>query len=669
MDPSSSSQGPQRRLLPSRSRRGGPGAGVGNCEADQMILEINRRKPENEPLIPENTRFFLTTSPALAPPECPIPPILNERANERYFERPELLKACREQGLIETPDFETINDADTVGGRFRPRGSEEGIADTSDAVYERRHKKFEAFEKRGRLREKEKLQHEQYKLRERVEQLRVMEYSAFLALPASAFSPAPGRIAEDGDESINGHPGTQLNGVAAMHEAERRRQEMLDVAQTLEERYKLLLPPTQKIRKTNGSAVSTPTPSIIPPSSSPTAAAAAEQVDTIHVRKPIPTKATKKRIIDIDEGETEVDEDEILTSPTPSPTPSPPPPSLPQREKLIIKLKKSTSNPPASTPVSAPISAPESAVRVIRRPAKKRKTEATQTPPPLPAEQPIIVPDTPISNPDIAVLEQPKEQDKPTKRRGRPPQNPDGTVRRVGSISVAPKAAKTAQVLKDTPEPAADVPVKQAKKRLRKTAPPTDEPAPNRQASMPPIAVIDESVSAPAPRRSKSRIPAEPAAQVAPVAQTAAPTIASSRPYKPGVLALYAQRQAELGRARNTTRHLQAFGVKVPDEVMHELEYELPLHILNHEVFQERYAKYYDPKDTFNPMMVLIPKFFPHLQKEAFEEELVEAWQAANDRAASVGSDEEEGEGEGEGAEGGDEGEDEVEEEEAEDDR
>ncbi|EEB90271.1 hypothetical protein MPER_11540 [Moniliophthora perniciosa FA553] len=489
-------------------------------------------------------------------------------------------------------------------------------------------------QKRGRLREKEKLQHEQYKLRERVEQLRVMEYSAFLALPASAFSPAPGRIAEDGDESTNGHPGTQLNGVAAMHEAERRRQEMLDVAHTLEERYKLLLPPNQKIRKANGSTVSTPTPSIIPPSSSPTAAAAAEQVDTIHVRKPIPTKATKKRAVE--EGETEVDEDESLSSPTPSPTPSPPPPSQPQREKLIIKLKKSASNPPASTPVSAPISAPESAVRIIRRPAKKRKMEVEETPPPLPAEQPIIAPDTPISNPDIAVLEQPKEQDRPTKRRGRPPQNPDGTVRLVGSVSAAPKAAKTAQVPKDTPEPAPDVPVKQPKKRLRKTAPPADEPASNRQASMPPIAVINESVSAPATRRSKSRIP-EPAVQAAPVAQTAAPTTASSRLYKPGVLALYAQRQAELGRARNTTRHLQAFGVKVPDEVMHELEYELPLHILNHEVFQERYAKYYDPKDTFNPMMVLIPKFFPHLQKEAYEEELVEAWQAANDRAASVG--------------------------------
>ena len=83
------------------------------------------RIAENEPLIPENTRFFLTTNLALAPPEAPIPPLLNERANERYFERPQLLKACREQGIIETPHFELINDADTVGGRFRPRGSEE----------------------------------------------------------------------------------------------------------------------------------------------------------------------------------------------------------------------------------------------------------------------------------------------------------------------------------------------------------------------------------------------------------------------------------------------------------------------------------------------------------------------------------------------------------------
>ncbi|KAK7058429.1 hypothetical protein VNI00_002063 [Paramarasmius palmivorus] len=665
MDPSSSTQVPQRRLLPSRSRRGGPG--VGNCEADQMILETNRRKPENEPLIPENTRFFLTTSLALAPPEAPIPPLLNERANERYFERPQLLKACREQGIIETPHFELINDADTVGGRFRPRGSEEGMVDTSDAAYERRHKKFEAFEKRVRLREKEKLKHEQYKLRERVEQLRVMEYTAFLALPASSFSPAPGRVAEEGDESMAGLPGIHVNGAAAMNEAERRRQEMLDVAQTLEERYKLLLPPDHKFRKTNGSAVSTPAPSVIPSTSSP--AAATEPPEPTPVRKPISTKPTKKRPVGVDDGESEVgDEDESLTSPTASPAPSPP------LRKLVIKLPtKSLSNAPSSAPVSAPVSVAEPAVpRLIRKPptqpSKKRKTENPEfvhTPPPAPIDPIPVVPDTPVSNPDIAVLEPTNK----TKRRGRPPANPDGTKPRVRSVSAAPKPLRNDHASSSTEivaEPSAKPP---PRKRVRKSAPLADLPEPSRQASIPPIAVIDESVSAPVPRRSTSRVPvpvaltAAPAPAPAPVS-AAPPRAPKPGVLKPGVLALHAQRLSELGRPRGATRHLSAFGARVPDEVTSELEYELPLHILNDEVFQGRYARYYDPKDTFNPLMVLIPKFFSHLSDRAYEEQLVEALHAANDRAASEGSEDVEGDrkqedeleveeaGEGEGDQG-----------------
>ena len=64
--------------------------------------------------------------------------------------------------------------------------------DTSDAAYEKRHRKYETFEKRQRLREKEKLKHEHYKLKERIEQLRAMDSSAFLAIPASEFADTPG---------------------------------------------------------------------------------------------------------------------------------------------------------------------------------------------------------------------------------------------------------------------------------------------------------------------------------------------------------------------------------------------------------------------------------------------------------------------------------------------
>lgn len=121
--------------------------------------------------------------------------------------------------------------------------------DTSDAAYEKRHRKYETFEKRQRLREKEKLKHEQYKLKERIDQLRAMDTSAFLALPASAFSDTTGPVTfdvHDTDPGLSELPGAHVNGAAAYNEGERRRKEMLDVALSLEERYRVLLPPDRK---------------------------------------------------------------------------------------------------------------------------------------------------------------------------------------------------------------------------------------------------------------------------------------------------------------------------------------------------------------------------------------------------------------------------------------
>jgi hypothetical protein len=91
----------------------------------------------------------------------------------------------------------------------------------------------------------------QYKLRERIEQLRGMDVSAFLNLPASHFSPAP-NIDEDAalDEAaaedvtgILGLTGSHVNGAAAYNEGQRRREEMLQNALALEEKYAQLLPP------------------------------------------------------------------------------------------------------------------------------------------------------------------------------------------------------------------------------------------------------------------------------------------------------------------------------------------------------------------------------------------------------------------------------------------
>ncbi|KAJ7040296.1 hypothetical protein C8F04DRAFT_251954 [Mycena alexandri] len=239
----------QKRVLPSRSRRGGPG--VGNCDVDVMILNTQLNKSENEPLIPADTPFVFKTNDTLEKVAKEFASAggsgLNLLAHQSYFERPEVLKAYREQTIIETPEYTNVSDTPSVGGRLRVRTTEENNSD-SDAVYEKRHRKYESFEKRGRLREKEKLKHEQYKLKERIDQLRAMDNSAFLAAPSTSFSPRPGvpEVVEDELGILGG-----LNGNPAYLEGERRRREMLMNAQTLEERYRVLLPP-DRVRKPVG---------------------------------------------------------------------------------------------------------------------------------------------------------------------------------------------------------------------------------------------------------------------------------------------------------------------------------------------------------------------------------------------------------------------------------
>ncbi|KAF8140551.1 hypothetical protein EV363DRAFT_1312786 [Boletus edulis] len=234
----------QKRVLPTRSRRGGPG--IGSCDVDLMILDAQKRRLDNEPLIPTDTPFLLTTDSGLLQPSSMAASFgLNTFANQRYFDRADVIKAYREQLNIQTPEFSLLSEEATVGGRFRPRSSgEQDNADTSDAAYEKRHRKYEFCEKRQRLREKEKLKHEQYKLKERVEQLRLMDDSAFLGLPAASFSQPP---AANEDKSGVSLSDTQTNVNPIYDEGERRRQEMLEVASILEERYRTLLPSEKKL--------------------------------------------------------------------------------------------------------------------------------------------------------------------------------------------------------------------------------------------------------------------------------------------------------------------------------------------------------------------------------------------------------------------------------------
>lgn len=131
----------QKRVLPTRSRRGGPG--IGSCDVDLMILDAQRRRcaylpspcrcfalifctGDNEPLIPADTPFLLTTNAALLQsPSKSANFGLNTFANQRYFDRADVIKAYREQLNIQTPEFSLLSEDATVGGRFRPRSSGE----------------------------------------------------------------------------------------------------------------------------------------------------------------------------------------------------------------------------------------------------------------------------------------------------------------------------------------------------------------------------------------------------------------------------------------------------------------------------------------------------------------------------------------------------------------
>ena len=278
---------------------------------------------EQDPLVPSNTALVLTTNARLLPSPKPAPVVaiasssaitlddtaavtrdglvIENKGYERYFDRPEVTAAYKKQQLIETPEFWPLSEDATVWSRFRPRAAFEevrlpilspslvpinkallglqNLADTSDATYEKRHRKYETFEKRQRLREKEKLKHEQYKLKERIDQLRGMDGAAFLTLPASLFRPAGAPALQEGEGAVDGPvvgnantglhdlPGIHVNGAALHNEGERRRREILETAASLEERYRVLLPPDKVVKELTGASVGgsrRPSPSVEP---------------------------------------------------------------------------------------------------------------------------------------------------------------------------------------------------------------------------------------------------------------------------------------------------------------------------------------------------------------------------------------------------------------------
>ncbi|WVQ95924.1 hypothetical protein IAU59_003023 [Kwoniella sp. CBS 9459] len=198
--------GPSRRVLPARIRRSA-GGGEGMREVEEMIVDWLERWGEPTATPPDDLPFHLTSIPlsfVQPPPKHissaqPEPPPITLTPTRKKADTQEEAKLGKEE-KIEVPswvmvragedDEEEAREELEMTGRGRQRGvagivspvkrlrrggiGDEPDEDTSDAYYMQLHKKYEVFERRQRIREKETLQFERYKMRSRIDLLRNM---------------------------------------------------------------------------------------------------------------------------------------------------------------------------------------------------------------------------------------------------------------------------------------------------------------------------------------------------------------------------------------------------------------------------------------------------------------------------------------------------------------
>jgi hypothetical protein len=236
---------------------------------------------------------------------------------------------------------------------------QEGI-DTSDAAYEKRHRKYEAFEKRQRLREKEKLKHEHYKLKERIEQLRALEPSAFLGASDTFFAGSRRTPPYDGERDARG----SADAHAPPHnESEWRKRQMLEVANTLEARYRTLLDTAPSRAHDLPASTQPPVPLTVPLAHTLT------HTPAVSVQSPAPSSPNALRpqrahsspnpteVIELDSDGEEKTHEMVKAEPVLGP------PSLTRTEtteSLKLRIKFPNRLPPSTSPLTATPPSPSS---------------------------------------------------------------------------------------------------------------------------------------------------------------------------------------------------------------------------------------------------------------------------------------------------------------------
>ena len=191
---------------------------------------------DEKAVLAPSTSFWLTTDSTILPPQN----LASQHAPSRDWRSRKLKPPPTTPVPSDAREFSPLPEDYAVGSRLRVRGRDDvsasllylshmhpvpmpflqqAVIDTSDAAYVLRHRRFEALEKRQRLREKEKIQHERYKLKERIDVLRAMPGHAFI---------------KEADLSDSMEVDTTAQG-------EKLRRELLREAEELEQRYDNLL--------------------------------------------------------------------------------------------------------------------------------------------------------------------------------------------------------------------------------------------------------------------------------------------------------------------------------------------------------------------------------------------------------------------------------------------
>ena len=407
-----------------------------------------------------------------------------------------------------------------------------------------------------RLREKEKLKHEHYKLKERIEQLRSMDGSAFLSLPASNFTPVDDEALDEEDESGANTQEEHLNGTFG--EGERRRKEMLDVAFTLEERYRALLP-SERMRKANMNTWTEQENRALEEKeetqSQEGESSKAKETTGIKLKFKVPNPQ------------------QIMISPPTLHTPVkkakqaalPPPRPSPLRHATSHyepEMSPTTNIPEPDVPIAVVVDAPEStqyeateAKAPISSPQASASGAGTSAPP-------ASSPATPMSNPDIAVLET--------------TESPGTTSAQEDDIPLSIRLRTSLRTFKRprlSPSPSL---AHRAKEPLPQSLSQTISVSMSspRQTSVPPIEAINTSISGPLFVRIRQQ-KQKPLAQQKAIQKPRQP-YTSRRDETVCLLMVAAIRSSAGTKSRNQMRQNMAFGTKVPPAVDEIKDFELP---------------------------------------------------------------------------------------------